>query len=236
MAAEPGKCAITSGVKISCTWPMDLCDVRLERRRRRRCRRIPVRDAAARKGRDRPSWRLRDGRRYRRRRNGRGNDRLRVMCELWEFIRSRLAFAAIPPRPCGSESDGCLYHRAPIYWMRNSPRTTVPICSAPDAVLCRNRVDAGKRTGERIPPRARRVRRKGRFRHGVSRSIRCARGAHPPKPSLAKQDSASVTAMPPSLMSCADRIAFSLASFTRQSINRFSAARSIAGGAPATMP
>ena len=55
-------------------------------------------------------------------------------------------------------------------------------------------------------------------------------------PSLSKHDSASVTAIPPSLASCAERTAFSLASCTRHSISRFSAARSIAGGAPATIP
>jgi hypothetical protein len=45
-----------------------------------------------------------------------------------------------------------------------------------------------------------------------------------------------VTAMPPSLTSCADFTAPSLANCTRHSINLFSAARSTAGGAPATMP
>src|SRR6266850_1179963 len=52
----------------------------------------------------------------------------------------------------------------------------------------------------------------------------------------AKQDSANVTAMPPSLTSCAERTAPFAASATRHSCSRFSAARSIAGGSPATMP
>src|SRR6267142_1173599 len=52
----------------------------------------------------------------------------------------------------------------------------------------------------------------------------------------AKQDSANVTAMPPSLTSCAERTAPFAASATRHSCRRFSAARSIAGGSPATMP
>src|SRR5438445_12101882 len=51
----------------------------------------------------------------------------------------------------------------------------------------------------------------------------------------AKQDSARVTARPPSEMSWADWTAPSAASATRQSIRRFSAARSMAGGSPATM-
>src|SRR2546422_9692747 len=50
-----------------------------------------------------------------------------------------------------------------------------------------------------------------------------------------KQDSARVTARPPSEMSWADCTAPSAASATRQSIRRFSAARSMAGGSPATM-
>src|SRR5713226_8365554 len=52
----------------------------------------------------------------------------------------------------------------------------------------------------------------------------------------AKQDSARVTARPPSEMSWADCTAPSAASATRQSWRRFSAARSMAGGSPATMP
>src|SRR6267378_4600006 len=52
----------------------------------------------------------------------------------------------------------------------------------------------------------------------------------------AKQDSARVTARPPSETSCADCSVPSAASATRQSWRRFSAARSMAGGSPATMP
>src|SRR6266853_366443 len=51
----------------------------------------------------------------------------------------------------------------------------------------------------------------------------------------AKHDSARVTARPPSEMSWADRRAPSAARVTRQSWRRFSAARSMAGGSPATM-
>src|SRR6267142_279544 len=57
-----------------------------------------------------------------------------------------------------------------------------------------------------------------------------------PRPFAAKQDSARVTARPPSEMSCADCTEPAAASATRQSMRRFSAARSIAGGSPATMP
>src|SRR3979490_400606 len=51
----------------------------------------------------------------------------------------------------------------------------------------------------------------------------------------AKQDSARVTARPPSEMSWADCRAASAASARRQSIRRFSAARSMAGGSPPTL-
>src|SRR6266404_1233307 len=52
----------------------------------------------------------------------------------------------------------------------------------------------------------------------------------------AKQDSARVTARPPSEMSWADWMAPAAGRATRQSWRRFSAARSMAGGSPATMP
>src|SRR5208283_4427148 len=57
-----------------------------------------------------------------------------------------------------------------------------------------------------------------------------------PSPVAAKQDSATVTAKPPSLRSCADCSVPALARLTRQSITHFSAPSSIAGGSPATMP
>src|SRR5580693_590776 len=63
-------------------------------------------------------------------------------------------------------------------------------------------------------------------------------GASPaptPEDDAAKQDSARVTARPPSEMSWADWREPSAARATRQSIRRFSAARSMAGGSPATM-
>src|SRR5215470_18427046 len=56
-----------------------------------------------------------------------------------------------------------------------------------------------------------------------------------PKLEEAKQDSARVTARPPSEMSWADATTPLEASATRQSMRRFSAARSMAGGSPATM-
>src|SRR6266404_9151166 len=52
----------------------------------------------------------------------------------------------------------------------------------------------------------------------------------------AKQDSARVTARPPSEMSWADWRTPSAARATRQSWRRFSAASAMAGGSPATMP
>src|SRR5580658_7888451 len=55
-------------------------------------------------------------------------------------------------------------------------------------------------------------------------------------PTEAKQDSARVRAMPPSEMSWADCTEPSEARAIKQSMRRFSAARSIAGGSPETMP
>src|SRR2546430_11231552 len=52
----------------------------------------------------------------------------------------------------------------------------------------------------------------------------------------AKQDSARVTARPPWEISCADWMAPSAPRATRQSIRRFSAVSSMAGGSPATIP
>ena len=101
-----------------------------------------------------------------------------------------------------------------------------------DPALCRNRFDTGNR---------RRRQRHNRPRPALAekrdfRGLPAASSRPPPKALLSKHDSASVTASPPSLMSCAEKRAFAFASFTRQSISRFSAARSIAGGAPATKP
>src|SRR5580692_1773474 len=56
-----------------------------------------------------------------------------------------------------------------------------------------------------------------------------------PSPFAAKHDSATVTASPPSLISCADCTVPSAASATIQSISHFSAPNSIAGGSPATI-
>src|SRR5882724_4462018 len=55
-----------------------------------------------------------------------------------------------------------------------------------------------------------------------------------PRLFAAKQDSARVTARPPSEISWADWTARASARATRQSMRRFSAARSTAGGSPAT--
>src|SRR5437016_8987805 len=52
----------------------------------------------------------------------------------------------------------------------------------------------------------------------------------------AKQDSARVTARPPSEISCADWMAPAAPRATRQSIRRCSAVSSMAGGSPATIP
>src|SRR6185295_18002730 len=60
-----------------------------------------------------------------------------------------------------------------------------------------------------------------------------ARGA--PTEDAAKQDSAAVTARPPSLRSCADSTRFCWARAIRSCWRRFSAARSMAGGSPATI-
>src|SRR3984957_8025634 len=121
----------------------------------------------------------------------------------------------------------------PLNWMRNSLRVTVPIrfaatpyCAA--TALSRASEAAESDTTARAPRSPKSATSEG--------SASRARFTSADSPSLAKDDSAIVTASPPSLTSCAERIKPALARLTRHSISRFSAARSIAGGAPPTIP
>jgi hypothetical protein len=123
----------------------------------------------------------------------------------------------------------------PLYWMRNSPRETVPIdsvltpyCAAIARTLAR---EAGvSDTTARPPHSPKSAYSAGSFADSERRST-CA-----DSPGRSKHDSASVTARPPSLTSWADRTIFSLASLTRHSMSCFSASRSNAGGVPETIP
>src|SRR6201997_3249983 len=121
----------------------------------------------------------------------------------------------------------------PLNWMRNSLRVTVPIrfaatpyCAATASSRASEAAESETTTrAPRSPKSATSASPASRFRFTSAESSW-----------LAKHDSAIVTASPPSLTSCAERINPALARLTRHSISRFSAARSIAGGAPPTIP
>src|SRR5579864_1779217 len=119
----------------------------------------------------------------------------------------------------------------PFNWMQNSPRVTLPIWRASTlycAAIASTRASEGGEadTRARAPVSANSVN---------SAACRDFSETSAEKPlGLAKQDSARVTARPPSLMSWADAMARSAARATRQSMRFFSAPRSIAGEAPAT--
>src|ERR1700674_4167699 len=121
----------------------------------------------------------------------------------------------------------------PLYWMQKaSPRMTLPIsCAATWYCLAVSRTRA--RCGGLTDTTARAPRSPKR---AASAASLFSSPASEPIPFAAKQDSASVTATPPSETSWADWTDPSAASATRQSIRRFSAARSMVGGSPATMP
>ncbi len=143
-----------------------------------------------------------------------------------------MVFSSVPLQMRRNVSMSPWITPLPLYWMRNAPRETVPIrwtvtlhCAA---IAVTRASEAGASDTTARAPRSP----KSPGSAGSSEST--ATSAE--RPSLAKQDSTSVTEIPPSLTSWAERIAFSEASFTRHSIRRFSAARSMAGGAPATIP
>src|SRR5216684_3384869 len=122
----------------------------------------------------------------------------------------------------------CAFHS-----MRNSPpRVTCPIsCAATRYCLAIASTRAIEPCATDTTARAPRS-----PNSAASAGSRAARVTRAERPSLAKQHSARVVARPPSLTSCAERIAPSAASAARHSMSRFSAVISMAGGAPATMP
>src|SRR5713101_1898083 len=146
------------------------------------------------------------------------------------FPRRRRSSA--PAQASVREGTSALTTARPFISMRKSPRTTrptsraaTPYCAATESARARF-VDVTDTTA-RAPRSPKSAASSGSLLVSETRAER---------PSLAKQDSASVTASPPSLTSCADCSALSPASATSSIIKRFSAARSTAGGAPATIP
>src|SRR5207302_1269806 len=127
----------------------------------------------------------------------------------------------------------------PLYSMRKaSPRVTLPIsCATTLYCLAVWRTPTSDEAltdqGARAP---RSLKRTASAEAGSSVKFRDAprTGGASPAATEAKQDSARVTARPPSEISWADCSEPSAARPTRQSMRRFSAARSIAGGSPAT--
>src|SRR5580658_10686413 len=131
------------------------------------------------------------------------------------------------------ESRGESTTALPLYSMRSAlPRCTVPISRAPTPYCLAVRRTAASFMGEtdttQRAPRS--------LKAANSAETSGARETCAPSPAEAKQDSARVTAMPPSETSWQDSRQPSEARATRQSISRFSEARSMAGGSPETMP
>src|SRR5271154_4639655 len=124
---------------------------------------------------------------------------------------------------------------APGYWMRNSPRVTVPIRCARTLYCAAISFTRASNSGA-TDTTARAPRSPNNAASAKSSAPAASIEISAESPSRPKQASASETASPPSLTSCAESTARSAASATKQSINRFSAAKSIAGGNPATTP
>ena len=114
------------------------------RRRRRRCRRIPGRDAAGRRGRDRRAWRLRDGRRCRRHRSDRESDRRRFESCVHSALRARSpqngAFDGAGPDRQRERRTSARITVAPLYSMLElaardaaDSRAATPYCAASGA-------------------------------------------------------------------------------------------------------
>src|SRR5260370_27085337 len=122
----------------------------------------------------------------------------------------------------------CAFHS-----MRNSPpRVTCPIsCAATWYCLAIGSTRAIEPCATDTTARAPRS-----PNRAASAGSQAARVTRPERPWLAKQHSARAVARPPSLTSCAERIAPSAASAARHSMRRLSAVISMAGGAPARLP
>src|SRR5579872_2887547 len=120
----------------------------------------------------------------------------------------------------------------PFSSMRNSPRVTRPSSTTATSYCAAIRRTAATFSGvtdttARAPPSP---------KSAASAGCLPSRDTFAERPSLVKQDSASVVATPPSLTSCADCSLPSPASATSVVVSFFSAARFTAGGAPASMP
>src|SRR5689334_7247728 len=129
--------------------------------------RIPARDAAAGRFRDKRVWRLRDGQRFRTRRNGRGNGRRRFGSGRSHEIevalpargfRSRSALDGLTQRFTPGPAKGihvALYHEGSI--MLDAKLAADNSTDTPNfnLTLCRNFIHAGKRRGRKRYYRAR---------------------------------------------------------------------------------
>ena len=123
------------------------------------------------------------------------------------------------------------------YWMRNPCLTTVPIrvaltpyCAAISETRAR---EPGARDTTARAPRSPNIAASAGIVSAAAETCfeLTFTSAQSSSESLVKQHSASVTASPPSLMSCAEATTRSLLNWTRQSIRRFSAFRSMLGRA-----
>src|SRR5580704_6031713 len=141
-----------------------------------------------------------------------------------------------------SESRGESTTTLPLYSMRSAlPRCTLPISRAPTPYCLAVTRTAASFVGEtdttqRAPRSLKSACSEGPSVSRFTSAPKTGTACRAPTGKAAKQDSARVTAMPPSEISWADWSEASEARATRQSIKRFSAARSIAGGSPETMP
>src|SRR5580693_7061194 len=130
----------------------------------------------------------------------------------------------------------------PLYSMRSAlPRCTLPISRAPTLYCLAVARTAASFVGEtetiqRAPRSLKRACSAGPSTSSFTFAPKTGMACSAPTGDAEKQDSARVTAMPPSEMSWADWSEPSDARAMRQSIRRFSAARSMAGGSPETTP
>src|SRR5579864_6881389 len=130
-----------------------------------------------------------------------------------------------------SESTAVRIPDSPFSWMQNSPRVTLPIWCA-STLYCAAIASTRASEAEEVDTIAR-APVSANSANSAASAVFIEISAERPL-GLAKQDSARVTARPPSLTSCAEAMARSAARATRQSTRVFSALRSIAGGTPAT--
>ncbi len=196
MASRPGQLRpARSGVKMSATCPIAFMAVDFARRRWTRCRRFPARDAAARTGPGTPGWRPPDGRRRQQRRILRG---------IYRGMRSSAIVKRVSSAPSQALRRAAISKS--IKRLRRgcgSPRG-LPIVTAGsqrfDAVLRRDAQHLVRRRPSRSAPAT------GlRGTAGIPAADRDIEIRAPrPRPPARTSDSASATASPPSLRSCAD--------------------------------